>query len=347
MALARGRRERGIDYWPGFVDALSTLVLGIIFLLTVFVVVQFFLSQEVAGKDTALVRLNAQIAQLTDLLSLEKTGKVDLEDEIARMRANLSGVESERDRLRASADAGAGAASAQSQIAEAQGKINALSGSLDSEKSVSARALAQVEILNQQIAALRRQLAALESTLDASEKKDKDSQSRIADLGQRLNVALAQRVQELSRYRSDFFGKLREILGNRPDIRVVGDRFVFQSEVFFDSGQAVLSPEGRNELDKLAAALLELEKKIPPEIAWVLRVDGHTDVRPIASSQFPSNWALSAARAISVVQYLMTKGVSPQRLVAAGFGEFQPLDPGNTEEAFRRNRRLELKLTER
>ena len=347
MALARGRRERGIDYWPGFVDALSTLVLGIIFLLTVFVVVQFFLSQEVAGKDTALVRLNAQIAQLTDLLSLEKTGKVDLEDEIARMRANLSGVESERDRLRASADAGAGAATAQSQIAEAQGKINALSGSLDSEKSVSARALAQVEILNQQIAALRRQLAALESTLDASEKKDKDSQSRIADLGQRLNVALAQRVQELSRYRSDFFGKLREILGNRPDIRVVGDRFVFQSEVFFDSGQAVLSPEGRNELDKLAAALLELEKKIPPEIAWVLRVDGHTDVRPIASSQFPSNWALSAARAISVVQYLMTKGVSPQRLVAAGFGEFQPLDPGNTEEAFRRNRRLELKLTER
>jgi chemotaxis protein MotB len=347
MALARSRRERTIDYWPGFVDALSTLVLGIIFLLTVFVVVQFFLSQEVAGKDTALVRLNAQIAQLTDLLSLEKTGKVDLEDEIARMRASLAGVEAERDRLRAGADAGLGVASAQSQLAEAQGKITTLSGSLDTEKSVSARALAQVEILNQQIAALRRQLAALEATLDASEKKDKESQSRIADLGQRLNVALAQRVQELSRYRSDFFGRLREILGNRPDIRVVGDRFVFQSEVFFDSGQAILSPEGRVELDKLASALLDLDKKIPGEIAWVLRVDGHTDVRPIASLQFPSNWALSAARAISVVQYLVSKGVSPQRLVAAGFGEFQPLDPGATEEAFRRNRRLELKLTER
>jgi chemotaxis protein MotB len=301
----------------------------------------------VAGKDTALVRLNAQIAQLTDLLSLEKTGKVDLEDEIARMRASLAGVEAERDRLRAGADAGLGVASAQSQLAEAQGKITTLSGSLDTEKSVSARALAQVEILNQQIAALRRQLAALEATLDASEKKDKESQSRIADLGQRLNVALAQRVQELSRYRSDFFGRLREILGNRPDIRVVGDRFVFQSEVFFDSGQAILSPEGRVELDKLASALLDLDKKIPGEIAWVLRVDGHTDVRPIASLQFPSNWALSAARAISVVQYLISKGVSPQRLVAAGFGEFQPLDPGATEEAFRRNRRLELKLTER
>jgi chemotaxis protein MotB len=347
MALARGRRERGIDYWPGFVDALSTLVLGIIFLLTVFVVVQFFLSQEVAGKDTALTRLNAQIAQLTDLLSLEKTGKVDLEEEIARMRASLSGAESERDRLRAAAEGGSNATVVQGQLTEAQGKLNELSGSLESEKSVSARALAQIEILNQQIMALRRQLGALESALDASERKDKDAQAKISDLGQRLNVALAQRVQELSRYRSDFFGRLREILGTRPDIRVVGDRFVFPSEVFFDSGQAVLSPEGRVELDKLAGALLDLDKKIPSDIPWVLRVDGHTDVRPIASAQFPSNWALSAARAISVVQYLISKGISPQRLVAAGFGEYQPLDPGNTEEAFRRNRRLEFKLTER
>jgi chemotaxis protein MotB len=348
MAMARNRRERTVDYWPGFVDALSTLVLGIIFLLTVFVVVQFFLSQEVAGKDTALVRLNAQIAQLTDLLSLEKTDKVNMEDEIARLRASLAGAELERDRLKATAeDAGAGANSTQGLLAESRNRITTLSGALDSEKSISARALAQVEVLNQQIAALRGQLAALEQALNASEKKDQESQSRIADLGQRLNVALAQRVQELSRYRSDFFGKLREILGNRPDIRIVGDRFVFQSEVFFDSGSAVLNPEGRAELDKLAGALLDLDRQIPSDIAWVLRVDGHTDVRPIATAQFSSNWALSAARAISVVQYLMTKGVSPQRLVAAGFGEFQPLDPDRTEDAYRRNRRLELKLTER
>jgi chemotaxis protein MotB len=350
MATARSRRgrDRGVDYWPGFVDALSTLVLATIFLLTVFVVVQFFLSQEVAGKDTALVRLNAQIAQLTDLLALEKTGKVDMEEEIARLRANLSGIESERDRLKASAEgAGADANSIQGIIAESKSRIGALTSALDSEKNVSARALAQVEVLNQQIAALRRQLAALEQALDASEKRDKESQTRIADLGQRLNIALAQRVQELSRYRSDFFGKLREILGTRPDIRVVGDRFVFQSELFFDSGSAVLNAEGRSELDKLAVALFDLEKQIPGEIAWVLRVDGHTDVRPIVTSQYPSNWALSAARAISVVQYLITKGVSPQRLVAAGFGEFQPLDPALTEDAYRRNRRLELKLTER
>jgi chemotaxis protein MotB len=341
MALARRSRERGVDYWPGFVDALSSLLIGFIFLVSFFVVVQFFLSQEVTGKDTALARLNVQIAQLTDLLSLEKTGRMTLEEQIAQMRANLAGAEGERDRFRGLYEGlGSGAA-------DAQNKVGELTGALDNEKRLTTRALAQVEILNQQIAALRRQLGALEEALEASDKRDKDAQGRIQELGQRLNVALAQRVQELSRYRSDFFGRLRTILGNRPDIRVVGDRFVFQSEVFFDTGQAILRPEGRSELDKLAAALLDLEKQIPTEIAWVLRVDGHTDVRPIASLQFPSNWELSSARAIAVVQYMISRGVSPQRLVAAGFGEFQPLDIEKTEEAFRRNRRIELKLTER
>jgi chemotaxis protein MotB len=342
MAIARARRgEAGMNYWPGFVDALSTLLLGIIFLLTVFVVVQFYLSQEVTGKDTALSRLTAQIAQLTDLLSMEKTGKQSLEETIAQLRASLGGVENERDRFKGLYEGSASGASA------AQSQVGTLTGQLEAEKRATARIAAQVELLNQQIAALRRQLAALESALDVTEKRDKEAQSRIADLGQRLNIALAQRVQELSRYRSDFFGKLREILGNRPEIRVVGDRFVFQSEVFFDSGSAALRPEGLVELDKLATALLELEKQIPREIAWVLRIDGHTDVRPIVTVAFPSNWALSSARAISVVQYLIQKGISPQRLVAAGFGEFQPLDNERSEDAFRRNRRIELKLTER
>jgi chemotaxis protein MotB len=342
MALSRLNRDNGMNYWPGFVDALSTLILSIIFLLTVFMVAQFFLSQEVSGKDTALARLNAQISRLSDLLSLERTGKANLEDQLAQMRASLSAAQGERDRLRGAAE---GAQNAEAGKAE----VGKLSSQIDMEKAATARAVAQIEILNQQISALRRQIGALEDALGTSEKKENESQLRIADLGQRLNVALAQRVQELSRYRSDFFGKLREILGNRPDIRVVGDRFVFQSEVFFDSGAAVLRPEGRAELDKLAAALLDLDKQIPSEINWVLRVDGHTDTRPITgtSSQFKSNWELSAARAISVVQYLIGKGVSPQRLVAAGFGEFQPIDPGTTEEAFSRNRRIELKLTER
>ena len=342
MALARTRRsESPFNYWPGFVDALSTLVLSIIFLLTVFLVVQFFLSQEVTGKDKALEELNAKIAQLNDMLSLEKLGKISLDDQVAQLKAGLASSESERDRVKGLYE---GLASAGN---DAAGRTAELNKALESEKSVTARALAQIEVLNQQISALRRQLAALEEALDASEKRDKESQSRIADLGQRLNVALAQRVQELSRYRSEFFGRLRAILGNRPDIRIVGDRFVFQSEVFFDTGQATLLPEGRAELDKVAGALLDLDKQIPSEIAWVLRVDGHTDVRPINSPLFKSNWELSSARAISVVQYLISLGVPAQRLVAAGFAEFQPLDIGVTEEAYKRNRRIELKLTER
>lgn len=342
MALASRRRgESGMNYWPGFVDALSTLILSIIFILTVFVVVQFFLQQEVAGKDTALSRLNAQIAQLTELLSMEKSGKANLQDQLAQLRASLAGAEAERDKMKSAAEsAGAGATAA-------EGKANVLAGQLEGEKKLSAQALAQVEVLNQQIAALRRQLAAIEQSLDVSEKKDKEAQARIADLGQRLNVALAQRVQELSRYRSDFFGKLREILGNRPDVKIVGDRFVLQSELFFDTGKADLKPEAKSELDKVGSALVALEKQIPADIAWVLRVDGHTDVRPVTGGVFQSNWGLSAARAIAVVQYLVSKGVSPQRLVAAGFGEFQPIDTGTTEDAYKRNRRIEFKLTER
>ena len=261
MALARARRsESGFNYWPGFVDALSTLVLSIVFLLSVFLVVQFFLSQEVTGKDKALEELTAKIAQLNDLLSIEKLGKLDLTDQLTQMRAGLASAEGERDRVKGLYEGLAGAGN------DAAGRANELNKALDSEKSVSARALAMIEVLNQQISALRRQLAALEEALDASEKRDKELQNRIADLGTRLNVALAQRVQELSRYRSEFFGRLRAILGNRPDIRIVGDRFVFQSEVFFDTGQATLLPEGIAELDTVANALLEIDKKIPPRL---------------------------------------------------------------------------------
>jgi len=341
VALARGRRnDPGFNYWPGFVDALSTLVLAIVFLLSVFLVVQFFLSQEVTGKDKALEQLNAKLAQLNDMLSLEKLGKLSLDDQLSQLRAGLATAVAERDRVKGLYDGLAGAGN------DAASRAGELNKALDSEKQLSARALAQVEVLNQQISALRRQLAALEEALEASEKRDQESQGKIADLGQRLNVALAKRVQELSRYRSEFFGRLRAILGNRPDIRIVGDRFVFQSEVFFDTGQALLLPEGRAELDKLASALTDLDKQIPAEIAWVLRVDGHTDVRPIAGA-FKSNWELSSARAISVVQYLISLGVPAQRLVAAGFAEFQPLDTAANEDAYKRNRRIELKLTER
>ena len=208
-------------------------------------------------------------------------------------------------------------------------------------------ALAAVETLNLQLAALRRQMAAIEEALQASEKKDTDAQDRIKDLGQRLNVALAKKVQELQRYRSDFFGRLREVLANKPGIRVVGDRFVFDAEVLFPSGAADLNVNGLATLDQLANAIRDLEKTIPGDLAWVLRVDGHTDARPIRSAQFASNWELSSARATSVVKFLIAKGVAPQNLAAAGFAEFQPLDAGASEEALRRNRRIELKLDTR
>jgi chemotaxis protein MotB len=339
MALGRARRTRGgFDYWPGFVDALSTMLLVIIFLLSVFMLAQYFLSREVTGKDNALQRLNRQIEELTSLLALERAGKGEAQSTILALQATLDAAERERQRLQGLADASRGGLEAAGSAASDARRA------LDSERQLSARALAQVEILNQQISALRRQLAALEDALSASERRDRESQARIADLGSRLNVALAQKVQELARYRSDFFGRLREILGQRPGIRIVGDRFVFESEVLFETGQSSLNPQGRAELEKLASAIADLEREIPPEIAWVLRVDGHTDKRPIVGR---TNWDLSSSRAIAVVQFLVSRGVSPQRLVAAGFGEFQPIDTGENEEAYRRNRRIELKLTER
>ncbi|MBX4957878.1 peptidoglycan -binding protein [Rhizobium lentis] len=343
MALARNRRrERTVDYWPGFVDALSTLLISIMFLLTVFVVGQFILSREITGRDEVLNRLNSQINELTQLLALEKGSNQDLQDSVANLQASLASAEGERSRLQALLNAGSGGQDA------AQKRIGAMTQELDEQKQVSERALSQVELLNQQIAALRSQIAAVEAALQASEEKDRVSQTKIADLGSRLNVALAARVQELNRYRSDFFGRLREILSDRENIRIVGDRFVFQSEVLFPSGSADLNPEGQTEMAKLAAALLDLAKEIPPEINWVLRVDGHTDNVPLAGTgRYRDNWELSSVRAISVVKFLIGQGVPADRLVAAGFGEFQPIAPGNSPDARATNRRIELKLTEK
>ncbi len=343
MALVKNRRrERGVDYWPGFVDALSTLLLAIMFLLTVFVLAQFLLSREITGRDEALNRLNSQIAELTELLALEKGNAQDLEDTLANLQSSLASSEAERSRLQALLDQGAGTSDA------ANARIGQLTQDLNEEQQVSARAMSQIELLNQQIAALRAQIAAVEQALQASEAKDQASQAQIADLGRRLNVALAQRVQELNRYRSDFFGRLREILSDRENIRIVGDRFVFQSEVLFPVGGSELDEAGRAEMAKLAEALLDLAKEIPAEINWVLRVDGHTDNAPLSGTgRYRDNWELSSARATSVVKYLIEQGVPANRLVAAGFGEFQPIAEGDATEARNQNRRIELKLTER
>jgi len=339
-SLGRFRREDAY-YWPGFVDAMAQLLLVITFLMSVFMITQFLLSREISGRDTVLSRLKAQIAELTQLLALEKSTKTELETSLAALTDDLQTARADNSKLKGMVDSFTLKENTESSA------LTGLRGQLDAERKISSEAMARIELLNQQIAALRRQIAALNEALEAAEARDQDSKTQIADLGRRLNVALAQRVQELARYRSEFFGRLRQILSQRSDIRVVGDRFVFQSEVLFPKGSAEINPAGRLELDKLASAMKELETQIPQDIAWVLRVDGHTDTDPIQTTAFSSNWELSAARAIAVVKELIAQGVSPKRLVAAGFGEYQPIEQGDTEEIKTRNRRIELKLTER
>jgi len=341
MAYAsRSRRAQQTNYWPGFVDALSSLLLVIIFLLSLFMLSQFFLGQEISGKDNAMTRLNAQIAELTELLQLEKAGSGDLTSTIATLQATLATTTSQRDQLTAQiAGMGGDDDGKDAQIASLEGQVLA-------KDDLSREAAAQVALLNQQLSALRTQIGALEQALQASESQDTQSKGQIADLGRRLNLALAQRVQDLSRYRSDFFGKLRQILEGRADVRVVGDRFVFQSEVLFEPGAAAISTEGQAAVAQLATAIKELETQIPADVNWVLRIDGHTDKRPINTPQFPSNWELSAARSIAVAKYFVEQGIPAQHLVAAGFGDSRPIDAGDTPEALARNRRIEFKLTD-
>ena len=340
-ALSRRRRQEESQYWPGFVDAMAQLLLVIIFLLSVFMVAQFLLAREISGQDSALGQLRSQIAELNELLALEKSAKAEVEGQLLSLTDDLNAAKAKN------ADLMAGLEAENAKGLSAGSALSGLQTSLDTEKKLSSEALAKVELLNQQIAAMRRQLAQLNSLLDAAEERNRTSDAQVVDLGRRLNSALAQKVQELSKYRSEFFGRLRQILSQRSDILVVGDRFVFQAEVLFPKGRAELNSAGEQEMLKLADALKQLEAEIPDDIAWVLRVDGHTDTDPMQTVEFKSNWELSSARAISVVKFLAAQGVQSKHLVAAGFGEFQPLVAGDSEDAKSENRRIELKLTER
>lgn len=294
--------------------------------------------------DAALARLKVEQEQLEQALAAVAAGKAELEDAYKVIEADKEKIEAQLAEL-------AILKSLRDELVE---KLQASEGALEEERAalaeqreLSEEANLQVTLLNRQLAALREQLARVSEALEISEAKNEEQEVQIADLGKRLNVALASKVQELARYRSEFFGRLREILGNRQDIRIVGDRFVFQSEILFASGSATIGDQGRDQLAQLATTLKEIAATIPSELEWVLRVDGHTDRAPISTAAFPSNWELSTARAVSVVKFLVDQGIPPQRLAATGFGEFQPLDPGGDEIAYRRNRRIEFKLTER
>jgi len=383
--IARSRRAtQSPNIWPGFVDALSTLLLVLIFLLVVFVLAEFFLGRMLSGRDQALERLNQQVAELADLLSLEQSANNELRGEMTQISAQLQASVVERDDLTgevtsllsrqrdligqlesSGAEVNEQEASSDDlklQLAAAMAMLeaarsteqDALESAADSrqglseQRRLSSTAQRQVALLNQQIAQLRLQLATVQQALEISETAVTDQRVQIADLGSRLNVALATKVEELSRYRSEFFGRLREVLAGRSDVSIEGDRFVIQSGVLFGSGSAALGIDGQQQVGDLAKLLLEITSEIPTDVNWILRIDGHTDKRPVRStSPFPSNWELSAARAITVAQNLIQNGVAPDRLVAAGFGEFHPIDSAEDEEAYLRNRRIELKLTER
>jgi chemotaxis protein MotB len=379
MASRTRRTASSADIWPGFVDALASLLLVLIFLLVVFVLSEFFLSRALSGRDEALDRLNQQVAELADLLSLEKQANIQLRGDITQLAAQLQTSTAARDalasnlaaalglqaelekQLQAVAGMEADSEDLRLQLAAAMAMLEAERATARSkreeeeasrielieERKISSVAARQLAMLNQQIAALRTQLAALARALDVSEAEVEDQNVQIADMGRRLNIALANKVEELSRFRSEFFGRLRKALADRSEVSIEGDRFVIQSGVLFDSGSADLGVFGATQLKELADLLIEIETEIPTELKWVLRIDGHTDNRPINTPAFPSNWELSAARAISVAKYLIEQGVPPRRVAAAGFGEFQPLSEGSDEASYRRNRRIELKLTER
>jgi len=375
------RRRRTIDIWPGFVDALASVLIVFIFMLLVFVLAQFTATWELAGREATISRLERSIDELARTLSLERDRSAGLESRLSQAELQLRATLAERDALsgrlrtseerldltKAELEEARRTVAADRETIEARladiarlqqdiAALRELRAKLEAEVSqrdtalaegreLTARAESRVAELTRQIQALREQLAAVSSALDLEQAKVKQQQVEIADLGKRLNLALARRVQELNRYRSEFFGRLREALGERADIRVVGDRFVFQSEVLFDSSSADLGPAGEAQIRRVARALKEVSAKIPSDLDWVLRIDGHTDRRPIHTPEFPSNWELSTARALSIVRLLIAEGVPPQRLIAAGFGEYRPIAPGNTAEAWQKNRRIEIRFT--
>ena len=430
--IRRTNGGNGLDAWPGYVDALSTLLMVIIFVLLVFVLAQAFLTVTLSGRSHELDKANQQLSALADALSLERGKSAGLQLSVAQLSAQLSARSAERDKLAAQlsdattalqaandatarlqsqlTNTAAQADSERQQLADAQNQLaemkrqiaeldkkvavdkdtlqaklsdlatmanqaralaalrddlekqaqdaaaramteqqrrEAVQSQLADEKKLGESAKAQIALLNQQIDQLKSQLAAIASSLDLQQKADKDKDAQIANLGQRLNVALAAKVEELTQYRSEFFGKLRAVLANRAGIQIVGDRFVFQSEVLFPVGSAELTQAGIGQMTTLAVTIKDIASEIPPDLHWVLRVDGHTDPQPVKGGQFASNWELSAERAITVVKLLIADGVPADHLAATAFGEYQPFGPGDTPDAYAKDRRIELRLTDR
>ena len=385
MALARlGNTRRNENLiWPGFVDALATLLMVIIFILMVFALIQANLAYRVSGQDATLGEMRQQLVSLSELLNIERRASADLAADLAQLQIQLETSETDRGTLAAqlaSVKAKLRATSSEltslsAKQAETEAAMTAARDALDERlralqmvegqlaltearnrtqeqtmrdlEAETTASKAEVAQLTTVLAGLRERIEELTAMLAEKDRQAKEDKVAIANLGKSLNNALASRVQELQQFRSEFFGRLRDILKGRDDVQIVGDRFVFQSEVLFAPGQADIGPTGQSQLSQLAVALADIAAKIPDDINWVLQVDGHTDNLPVRAGRYTDNWDLSTERALSVVRFLVTQGVPAQRLAAAGYGEFQPLASSDTAADRRLNRRIELKITQR
>ena len=387
MALSRlGNRTRTGDFtWPGFVDALASLLMVFVFVLMVFVLIQANLAYRLSGQDESLIILREELAMLGDLLSLEREAGAVLSADLARTQAQLEMAENQNslltaqlssltaqltdektktttlentlatERLRLTTEL----TTLSAQTAEQKRELEQMSKSLDqktqslkqaatdlsAEQKQSEQARLEIDRLTAAMQSLRSELTRLRTLLSEKQEQSKKDKIAIANLGKELNAALANKVQELQRFRSEFFGRLRTILEGRSDVKVVGDRFVFQSEVLFAPGQASINPEGQAQLGQIADAIMQIIVDIPSDIPWILQVEGHTDDIPV-SGVYTDNWDLSTERALSVVRFMVDRGVPSERLAATGYGEFQPITSGKTDADRQKNRRIELKLTQ-
>lgn len=348
MSRSRRRNRSNINVWPGYVDALSALLMLVIFMLLVYVVSQLYLSQTLSDRNSELARLNHQLDEISQLLGLERGNTETLEQKMATIQSDFSDSLARNDELQERLDASRNQLMRQTAEANAHAEQLAnMNQELDGKNELSDSQQAMIMRLSNQIAALRGQLRQITAALKLQKEITEDKEGELKHVSQRLNTLLAERVNELEQYQSEFFSRLRNILAANDNIRIVGDRFLLPSELLFASGSAKLGVEGKRELDKLAGVLLNVVETIPKDLDWILRIDGHTDIIPINTAQFPSNWELSTARAVSVVRYLANQGVPQKRMVAAGFGEFFPVAEGTTPEALQANRRIEIKLTDR
>ena len=338
--LIASRRRPALNIWPGFVDALAALLMVVIFVLLLFSLGQFLLNDALVGRDEALSRLRGQMNNLSTLLAQTRAEKLQLEQRLQGVESDLQSTRTTRDELQAQL------AALTLKAEEGELALAALQAELNTSREEISRAESEADDLNQRLTTLNDQIARLNSALEVSESSLKEKTLEVEDLGVRLNEAMVDKVEELAAYRSEFFGKLHEALKDNPDVRIEGDRFLLPSEVLFPSASASLDARGQREIAKVARTLKEIMAKIPPSMDWVLRVDGHTDRRPIRVA-FPSNWELSSARATSIVKDLISEGIPPEHLVAAGFAQYHPVDTGDTAEAYKANRRIELKLTSR